>query len=71
MNEASIQKEIAKNIKTARESKRLTQLEVAEKADLSVNHYAKIERGEVNPGLDTFILIVKAIGVKSSDILPL
>lgn len=65
-----LQNEISKNIKNEREKRRLTQLEVAEKAGLSVNHYAKIERGEVTPGLDTFEAIVKAIGTKSTEILP-
>ncbi len=66
----NIMKEIAKNLKRARLTKNMTQSEVAEKAGLSVNHYAKIERGEVTPGLDTFEAIVKAIGTKSTEILP-
>jgi len=57
-------------IREVRQKSDLSQVEVAEKADISVNHYAKVERGEVVPGLDTFEAIVKAIGVRSSDILP-
>lgn len=61
---------VAENLKSIRESKRMTQLEIAEKADISVNHYAKIERGEVVPGLDTFVAIMKAIGAAYTDVLP-
>lgn len=61
---------ISKNIKKARLSKNLTQLEVASKADISVNHYAKIERGEVQPTILTLEGILKAIGASSRDILP-
>lgn len=65
-----LQKTIGKNLKKAREKKHLTQAEVAEKSGVSVNHYAKLERGETTPGIDTLASVIKAIGVKSSDILP-
>ena len=61
---------IAKKLKSVRITKNLTQLELAEKANISANYYAKVERGEAVPSLDTFGKIVKALGVKSSDILP-
>ena len=61
---------IAKKLKSVRISKNLTQLELSEKAGISVNYYAKVERGEAIPSLDTFAKIVKALGVKSSDVLP-
>lgn len=61
---------IAKKLKSVRIAQNLTQLELAEKANISANYYAKVERGEAVPSLDTFGKIVKALGVKSSDILP-
>ena len=61
---------IAKKLKSVRTIKQLTQLELAEKAGISPNYYAKVERGEAVPSLETFGKIVKALGVKSSDILP-
>ncbi|MFA5933240.1 MAG: helix-turn-helix transcriptional regulator [Microgenomates group bacterium] len=64
-------KEIADNIKEARERKGLTQVEVAMKAGLDSNSYAKIERGESKPYGITLVKIIKALGVKSSDILPI
>lgn len=64
------QEKIAINLRTARDKKRLTQEEVAKKADISTNHYARIERGETSPNLETFERIIKSLGVKSKDVLP-
>lgn len=61
---------IAKKLRSVRIAKQFTQLELSQKADISANYYAKVERGEATPSLDTFAKIVKALGVKSSDILP-
>lgn len=61
---------LADEIKKTRNALRLTQNEVALASDISVNHYAKIERGEIVPGLETFLAIVKALNAKSSDFLP-
>jgi transcriptional regulator with XRE-family HTH domain len=61
---------IGKNLKKAREDKKLTQSEVAEKAGISVNYYARIERDEVNPSIEIVENIVKVLGVRSCDILP-
>jgi len=67
---AKTEEYISNNLKKFRKSQGLTQAEVAKYADTTVNHYAKIERGEVVPSLKTLEKIVKALGVKSSDILP-
>jgi len=61
---------IGKNIKKARKAKGLTQVEVAEKVGIHPNYFAKIERGEIQPVLDTLEKIFKVLGVKSSEILP-
>ena len=61
---------IGKNLKKARLKKELTQVEVAQKVGIHPNYYAKIERGEIHPALDTLEKIFKVLGVKSSDILP-
>jgi len=61
--------EIAKRIKEIRIKKGLTQSEVAKKAGLDSNSYAKIERGINKPLGVTLVKICKALGVKSSDIL--
>lgn len=62
--------EIANRIKEARERKGLTQAEVAKLAGLDSNSYAKIERGESSPKGISLTKIIKALGVKASDILP-
>lgn len=64
------QKQLGQNIKKARLKDKLTQLVVSEKAGLSVNYYARIERGEVNPSVEVLEQIFKALNVKSSNILP-
>ena len=63
-------KEIGRNIKKARKNKGLKQVEVAIDAGLNPSYYSKIERGEVNPSMEKIYRIIKALGVKSSDILP-
>ena len=62
--------QLGKNIKKARLKTDLTQAEVAEKAEIHVNYFARIERGEENPSIDIVEKIAKALKVKSSEILP-
>ena len=61
---------IGQKLREAREKQHLTQVEVAERADISTNHYAQIERGEANASIETLENILKALNVKSSKILP-
>ncbi len=61
--------EMAEKIKAVRLKKGLLQTEVAKKAGLNSNFYAKVERGEAKPSGVTLTKIIKALGVKSSDIL--
>jgi len=63
-------KDIAKNLKQVRLAKGLTQIELADKAGINSNAYAKIERAERNPSLDTLEKLIKALGIKSSDVFP-
>lgn len=48
----------------------MTQVEVADKAGIHPNYYARIERGEANPSQEKLFGITKALKVKSSKILP-
>ena len=70
MNSFQGDKVFGKKLRKARKNIGLTQSEVAKQAKISVNYYACIERGEVNPSLEKIKNIVKALGLKSSDILP-
>ena len=61
---------IGRQLQQARQRKGLTQAEVAKRAGTNTNYYAKLERGEAVPSLKMLEKIVKALGVKSSDVLP-
>lgn len=50
-----------KNLKKAREILGLTQADVADKAEIHVNYYAKIERGEAIPSLKRLQRIYKIL----------
>ncbi len=62
--------DIGKKIKAIREKKDLTQAEVAKKAGIHFNYFARVERGEVNARIPIIEKIAKAFDVKSSEILP-
>lgn len=62
--------QMGENLKKARLKVGLTQSEVAEKAGINVNHYARLERGEVTASLGTLKNLLKILKVKSKDILP-
>jgi transcriptional regulator with XRE-family HTH domain len=59
-----------RRLRAARKACGLTQIEVAAKASVSPNHYARLERGEIKPKYEMIEKLAKALGVKSSDILP-
>ena len=65
-------KELAKTIGTAarnaRKAQQLTQEDIAERVDVSVEFYARIERGTSLPSILTFARIVSALGI-SADVL--
>ncbi len=63
-NDEKIFTEIGNKIRQARESAKLTQLEVAKTAGVNVNYYAQIERGEVNPSIDKIQRIAKTLNIK-------
>lgn len=59
---------LGKNLREARNKTHLTQAQVAEKAGIHVNFYARIERGEVDPSLDTLKTILKILKIKSTEV---
>ena len=61
---------IGRQLHHFRQSKVLTQTEVAKRAGTNTNYYAKLERGEAVPSLNMLKKIIKALGIKSSDVLP-
>lgn len=63
-------KAMAARLKQIRLEQRLTQQELAQKAGISVNYYAMIERGENSPSFDVLEKLVRALKIDSKDILP-
>lgn len=69
-NKTMSPQKIGKKLKEERLKLGLRQAEVAKKADISANYYARIERDEENPTIETLERILKVLKVKSRDILP-
>jgi transcriptional regulator with XRE-family HTH domain len=65
-----IRKGLGKRIRTLRKLKVLTQEELGEKAGLSYKFVGEIERGEVNPSLDSLERIATALDIKVGDLFP-
>jgi transcriptional regulator with XRE-family HTH domain len=59
-----IRKMVGKSIKERRKTLRVTQPQVAELADISVNTLYKIERGQANPTLETLTKIADVLGME-------
>ena len=62
-------KAVAKRIKQFRKESGLTQVALGEKAGVSPNTIARLERGEHRAASETIEKLAKALGVKASDIL--
>lgn len=68
---ATTLRKIGEKLKKARLEKGMTQAEVAKKAGIGTNRYAVVERGEAeNITINKLEKIVKALGIKGTDILP-
>lgn len=68
-NSGKSRKELGEKLRKVRERSGLTQADVAEKADIHVNYYARIERGEENPSFEKLQGIMKVLKIKSLDLL--
>jgi transcriptional regulator with XRE-family HTH domain len=68
-DQESSRKELGAKLKLAREKAGLTQAEVAAASGVHVNYYARIERGEENPSFEKIQSVMKALGIKSLDLL--
>ncbi len=64
MNDEKFYRDIAKIFKEARENAGLTQTEVAKKAGINANYYARIERGGPEARGDILNKVAKALNVK-------
>lgn len=66
---AKSKKEMGRKLKELRQGKKLKQTEVAKSAGINTNYYAKVERGEVSPSLETLRKILKVLKAGTWDIL--
>jgi transcriptional regulator with XRE-family HTH domain len=60
---------IGYNIKKVRQAKALTQVDLAEKIEISRTYMSDIERGAKNPGINTLIKIADTLDVDISKIM--
>ncbi len=64
----SERKRLGKTIKTIRQSKKMTQEDLAEYADINVSYLAKIENGYVNTSVRYLIKIAKGLKTKVKEL---
>jgi transcriptional regulator with XRE-family HTH domain len=67
---SDINKKIGRNIRAIRKSRGYTQEKLGEKSGISYKFIGEMERGEVNPSLNSIILIAKALGVNARELFP-
>ena len=60
---------LSENLKKYRQANRISQEELAARAELSTRGYGKIERGEVHPSLETVDKLARATGLSQSFLL--
>jgi len=65
----SLTKVVAKNLRSLRARRKLSQERLATKARLSVSYISMLERGQRSPPLDTLEALAKALNVSPLDLL--
>jgi transcriptional regulator with XRE-family HTH domain len=65
----SLADNVARNLHSAREAKKLSQVVLAKKAKISVSYVSMLERGLRVPPLETLEALAKALGVPPLDLL--
>lgn len=68
-NSEKVRQELGDKLRKLRRKAGMTQAEVASRSGINVNYYARIERGEENPSYEKIQSIMKALGVKTLDLL--
>ena len=71
MNLKNYYKTLAKNIRIERIKNEISQFQLAEMAEVSLETVGNIERAEGNPTISTLIMIAKALKVDLNTLLPL
>lgn len=68
MDMANIKEEVGKKIRAIRKAKGLTQEKLGEKADLNYKYIGEVERGEVNPSVETLSAVANALNISLSQL---
>jgi transcriptional regulator with XRE-family HTH domain len=68
MDEAELRLRLGQRVKYFRRLSRLTQAQLAEKADLSVNYVSEIETGVASPTLKTLLKLAQELDVEMEDL---
>ena len=68
MNTNDFAKQIPDNLSRIRKEQHYTQKDLAIRAGLNPNYYAKVERGDGIPSLKTLVKIAKALDISISEI---
>ena len=66
---SDLKKVFAAALKSARDSRGLTQAELAAEAGLAVEVYGRLERGRVLPRAETLVRLAQALGVSTDSLL--
>jgi transcriptional regulator with XRE-family HTH domain len=61
-------KELGSQLKNARERAKLTQADIASAVGMHANWYARVERGEETPSLESLQKLMKALRIKTLNI---
>lgn len=59
---------LAKNLKKARERRRLSQEDLADKSGLALSQIARIETGKLNTSVSTIYAILQALGAEANEL---
>jgi len=62
-------KQLGEELRRLRKFRKLSQEEVAERAELHPTYYGQVERGEVNPSIKTVLQIVAAIEIDPAQLI--
>jgi len=65
----NIAKIFGERVREKRRARKLTQVQVAERAGMFQHHISQLENGEVMPTLETILKLAAAIGCKPTDLL--
>jgi transcriptional regulator with XRE-family HTH domain len=65
----NVAKTFGERVREKRRARKLTQVQVAERAGMFQHHISQLENGEVMPTLETILKLAAAIGCKPTDLL--